>query len=118
MEESVSLKDFLNFFDFDYKRKENSFSLIDLQGTNINNICDEKFDFSHNGISLCIDYLDSYINDYIFKCLRNNMGIAFNTIDEIIIYSNYSADNYRKLDYLVDMKIVYAIANPKNIIVE
>lgn len=65
MKEKIKLTEILYDLDFEYViNKDNSLSLIDLQGANLGNIESEKFPINNNLAMLLIDRLDTYIYDY------------------------------------------------------
>lgn len=74
MDEQMTLTEFLHYFDFDYdiyeEDGETLIGLIDLQGANLGDIEQERYDLNEHGVNSIIDRLDIYYRDYIFDDLR------------------------------------------------
>lgn len=109
----VDFSDFLNYFDFSYQVNENkTFSLIDLQYANLNNIENFCFSLDKQGILSCVNKLYVYINDYILRFLNENTELRFNTVNEALSFAKLSKNNEDKIRYWCDVDILNASANP------
>ena len=66
----MTLKRFLNFFDFDYEKYEDGYGLIDMQGADLGNIEGERFENPSEVVERLYDSI--YILDYIDEPLRED----------------------------------------------
>ena len=115
----MTLTDFLNNFEFDYclynDDNQISVGLIDLQGANLGDIENERYELSSDGISAIIDRLDVYYQDYIFTGLSNSLkeeyGIEIDENDWKGIYQKIKELN---LDW--DMNVLPYIFGDKELI--
>ena len=64
----ITLSEYLNSLDFDYKaNKNNTISLIDLQGANLAQIESEEYEINDNLAMILSNRLSVYEEDYFFN---------------------------------------------------
>lgn len=73
---TVTLTEFLNYFDFDYclyEGEEVMIGLIDEQGANLGDIQSDRFENSKKGIRNIVERLETYYSDYVFSGLEDEL---------------------------------------------
>lgn len=83
----IPLREFLYDLEFDFKiNKDNTISLIDLQGANLANIEEEKFGISEKLGMQIVDRLDTYIYDYHIAGIEDTLYHECQYKDDIYPY--------------------------------
>jgi hypothetical protein len=83
----IPLREFLYDLEFDFKvNKDNTISLIDLQGANLANIEEEKFEISDKLGMQIVDRLDTYIYDYHIAGIEDTLYHECQYKDDIYPY--------------------------------
>ena len=110
----MTLREFLNEFDFDYEKDENgNYKLIDLQRVNLGGIEQEEF----SSIPEIVNRLDTYYGDYIYRTISEAdlMGVDTPIYEGEEEYNaemvEWLKENYGDNHYLT--KLVECIANPE-----
>lgn len=112
----ISLSDFLSYFDFSYKiNKNNTFSLIDLQQANLDDIESDEFELNKCGIKNCIERMDTYIYDYTMRFLNENTAYEFWTVKSVFDFIKHSKSNENIITEWCDLDILNAVKNPSYI---
>lgn len=111
-ENKMTLREFLELFDFDYEIAKNKdgervIKLIDLQRANLGNIEEEEF---CNTLEV-IDRLDIYYYDYLYTDICEEYGYEGEEYYPDIL-------EFTKQNNLMHKEYVYYIVNPEELIVE
>ena len=83
----MNLSEFLNILDFSYDiTTDNKIRLIDLQGANLGEIEEERFEINSDTTSNIVERLSTYIDDYIFisNITQDLFLIIYNTTENLI----------------------------------
>lgn len=119
--ENITLEDFLNHFDSSYNlyKDENYpngyIQLIDNQGANLGDICNEKYSYSKEGVLDLIDRLDNYYEDYIFNGIKETLEQEHNIDTSNMEWEKlYSLNKLLNLNY--DMDILPYIFGEKELV--
>lgn len=122
----ITLSEYLNSLDFDYKvNKNNTISLIDLQGANLAQIESEEYEINDNLAMILSNRLSVYEEDYFFndivECLRENFDYdgelyPYDTflLPEMKKHTDFFSKNYISfiedvMTYNIDISEVYII---------
>ena len=123
----MKLEELLNYMEFDYKINPNgTLSLVDLTGTNLNNIESEEFKLNTDLALNVLDRLDHYIDDYFLDDFVENLRKhdeenfkakgydEFYYGEDIIALADEYGDAFKDDRY----DLVYAVVNPETVEVD
>lgn len=121
-QKQITLKEFLNEFEFDYaiyvdeNSKYSSIGLLDMTGANLGDIEDERYPLSKDGVKQLVDRLDIYYYDYKFSAIEEQLKEhKIKNVDSMSWEKMYKIDKEKFGHY---DKTIEAIFNTDSILVE
>ena len=93
----ITLGEYLGSLDFDYKiNKNNTISLIDLQGANLAGIESEEYEINDNLAMILSDRLSVYEEDYFFNGIVECLQKDFDYDGELYPYDTFLLPEMKK----------------------
>ena len=105
----MTIKEFLNFFEFDLEKYGTTYGVVDLQGANLGDIEDERYDTVQEIVERFNGSV--YIPDYITDHIEEDADKEFDSYEEMYQWCNDHGDTYFK-------DVLYALIHPDSVTIE
>ena len=101
----MTFRELLNFFDFDYEKHKDGYSLVDLQGANLGGIEDDRFETPDEMIERLVSGI--YGDDYLFSDVDMDIEDYINLYKDdkdhdIYLYYCFHVDELEELPEILE----------------